>query len=44
MTEKALKKVLYNMNYVKNGPKWLDNVKAIGKGVKIFKYLKIVYK
>ena len=28
------------MNCVKNGPKWLENVETIGKGVKIFNYLK----
>ena len=39
-----LKKVLYIMNYVKNGPKWLENVKTTGKGVKIFRYLKHFYK
>ena len=44
MAETTLKKVLYIMNYVKNGPKWLENVETIGKGVKIFKYLKIFYK
>ena len=40
----TLKKVLYIMNYVKNGPKWLEIVETIGKGVKIFKYLKNLYK
>ena len=34
MVEMALKKVLYIMNYVKNGPKWLENVETIGKGGK----------
>ena len=28
----------------KNGPKWLEIVKTIGKGVKIFKILKNFYK
>ena len=37
----TLKKVFYNTNYVKNGPKWLGNVETIGKRVKSFKYLKI---
>ena len=38
------KKAFYITNYVKNGPKWLENVETIEKGVKIFKYLKIFYK
>ena len=37
----TLKMVFYISNYVRNGPKWLETVKTIGKGVKIFKYLKI---
>ena len=40
MAEMALKMVFYITNYVKNGPKWLETVETIGKGVKIFKYLK----
>ena len=44
MAETALEKVFYFTNYVKNGTKWLENVETIGKGVKIFKYLKIFYK
>ena len=44
MAETTLKKVPYIMNYVKNSPKWLENVETIGKGVKFFKYLKIFYK
>ena len=43
MAEMTLKRVFYITNYVKDGPKWLENVETIGKGAKNFQIFEIFF-